>query len=112
MTVPDDERLLAERFDRLRGPDTEPDLVDVRVRSARLRRSVTRDARPGARTFARLSRWMRSTQAVLGPVGTHGRRPIDDIYLDRTLTPLRHTARPTVSDHDCYLVTVQPKEHR
>lgn len=67
---------------------------------------------PGARTFQRLRRWMRSTQAVLGPVGTHGRRPIDDIYVDRTLKPVRHTARPTISDHDAYLVTVKPKEHR
>lgn len=67
---------------------------------------------PGARAFLRLRRWARSTQARLGPEGTHGRRPIDDIYIDRTLRPISHEDRPTVSDHDAYLVTLTPKEHR
>jgi hypothetical protein len=67
---------------------------------------------PGARTFMRLRRWMRSTQRVLGPESTHGRRAIDDVYVDKTLRPIRHEARPTISDHDAYLVTVKPKEHR
>lgn len=65
---------------------------------------------PGARTFLRLRRWTRSTQKVLGPEGTHGRRAIDDVYVDKTLRPISHEARPTVSDHDAYLVIVQPKE--
>lgn len=67
---------------------------------------------PGARAFLRLRRWTRSTQALLGPEGTHGKRAIDDIYIDRTLRPLEHEDRPTVSDHDAYLLTVTPKEHR
>lgn len=67
---------------------------------------------PGAKTFFRLRRWSRSTQRRLGSEGTHGRRAIDDIYIDRTLRPIRHEDRPTVSDHDAYLLTVRPKEHR
>lgn len=67
---------------------------------------------PGARTFLRLRRWTRSTQARLGAEGTHGRRAIDDVYVDRTLRPISHEARPTVSDHDAYIVTVTPKESR
>ncbi len=67
---------------------------------------------PGARTFLRMRRWMRSTQAVLKPVSTHGKRSLDDIYIDRTLKAVSHEARPTVSDHDADLVTVKPRARR
>jgi hypothetical protein len=67
---------------------------------------------PGARAFLALRRWLRSTQRALGPEGTHGRRAIDEVYVDKTLRPISHEDRPTVSDHDAYLVVVTPREHR
>lgn len=64
---------------------------------------------PGARAFLRLVRWLRSTQRLLGAEGTHGKRAIDDVYVDKTLRPISHEDRPTISDHDAYLVVVAPK---
>ena len=70
------------------------------------------NAIPGARTLRPLRKFMRSTQRRCGIKPTHGRRAIDDVYVDKSLRPLKNLTKETASDHDAYVVVLESKEHR